>query len=106
MLSKIEDVEDTKDYLVCLTAGKTLKKVSMKNYSKSQKVISENSTLFDIHTFTLQVKSTDTVLIFTDKGNCLKVPVDKLAGASGEIRVFRSNKSTKRWIFWKRQFQF
>lgn len=79
VLSKIEDVEDTKDYLVCLTAGKTLKKVSMKNYSKSQKVISENSTLFDIHTFTLQVKSTDTVLIFTDKGNCLKVPVDKLA---------------------------
>ena len=79
VLSKIEDVEDTKDYLVCLTAGKTLKKVSMKNYSKSQKVISENSTLFDIHTFTLQVKSTDTVLIFTDKGNCLKVPVDKLS---------------------------
>ena len=79
VLSKIEDVEDTKDYLVCLTAGKTLKKVSMKNYSKSQKVISENSTLFDIHTFTLQVKSTDTVLIFTDKGNCLKVAVDKLA---------------------------
>lgn len=79
VLSKIEDVEDTKDYLVCLTAGKTLKKVSMKNYSKSQKVISENSTLFDIHTFTLQVKSTDTVLIFTDKGNCLKIPVDKLA---------------------------
>lgn len=78
VLSKIEDVEDTKDYLICLTAGKTLKKVSVKNYSKSQKNLSDTSTLFDIHTSVLQVKATDTVLIFTDKGNCLKVSVDKL----------------------------
>jgi DNA gyrase subunit A len=79
VLTKIEEMEDTKDYLIALTAGKTLKKVSMKNYSKSQRGLTENSTLFDIHTSVLPVKSTDTVLIFTDKGNCLKVAVSQLA---------------------------
>ena len=78
VLTKIEDIEDTKDYFVALSAGKTLKKVSAKNYSKSNKVLSENSTLFDIHTQILSVKATDTVLIFTDRGNCIKTTVDKL----------------------------
>lgn len=77
-LTKIEEMEDTKDYLIALSAGKTLKKVSMKNYSKSLKTLSDTSTLFDIHTNLLPVKATDTVLIFTDRGNCIKIVVDKL----------------------------
>ena len=77
-LTKIEEMEDTKDYLIALSAGKTLKKVSMKNYSKSLKTLSDTSTLFDIHTSLLEVKATDTVLIFTDRGNCVKAVVDKL----------------------------
>ena len=79
-LTKIEEMEDTKDYLIALSAGKTLKKVSMKNYSKSLKTLSDTSTLFDIHTSLLEVKATDTVLIFTDRGNCVKAVVDKLPG--------------------------
>lgn len=78
VLTKIDEMEDTKDYLLALSAGKTLKKVSMKNYSKSNKVLGENSTLFDIHTQVVPVKASDTVLIFTDRGNCLKTVVDKL----------------------------
>lgn len=78
VLTKIEEVEDTKDYLIALSAGKTLKKVSVKNYSKSQKTLSDSSTLFDIHNSILPVKATDTVLIFTDKGNCVKMVVDKI----------------------------
>ena len=77
-LTKIEEMEDTKDYLIALSAGKTLKKVNMKNYSKSSKNLSDTSTLFDIHTSVLPVKATDTVLIFTDRGNCVKMVVDKL----------------------------
>ena len=78
VLTKIEEIEETKDYLIALSAGKTLKKVNIKNYSKSQKNIGDNSTLFDIHTTILPVKPSDTILIFTDKGNCLKTTVDKL----------------------------
>ncbi len=79
VLAKVEDVEEAKDYLIALTAGKTLKKVSMKNYAKSQKTLGEGSTLFDIHTSLMSVKASDTVLIFTDKGNCLKVNVGNLS---------------------------
>lgn len=78
VLTKIEDMEDTKNYLIALSAGRTLKKVSTKNYAKSQKVLTENSTLFDIHTSVLEVKPSDTVLIFTDRGNCIKMQVDKI----------------------------
>lgn len=78
VLKKIEDVEDSKEYLVLISAGKTIKKVTLTNYSKSIKTISDNSTLFDVHTKCLKAKSTDTVLIFTEKGNCVKISVDKI----------------------------
>jgi len=78
VLAKVEDADDSKDFLIALTAGKTLKKISMKNYSKAQKTLGDGSTLFDIHTFVLPVKETDTALIYTDKGNCLKVAVSAL----------------------------
>ncbi len=77
-LTTIDEMEDTKDYLIAISAGRTVKKVSMKNFSKSQRTLTDNSTLFDVHTQILPVKATDTVLIFTDRGNCVKVQVDKL----------------------------
>lgn len=77
-LNKVEEVEESKDYFIALTAGKTVKKVSVKNYSKSMRNLTDGSTLFDIHTKLLPVKATDTVLIFTDRGNCIKSVVDKL----------------------------
>ncbi|MDE6583511.1 MAG: DNA topoisomerase 4 subunit A, partial [Clostridia bacterium] len=77
-LEKIEDLEDTKDYYVAVTAGKTLKKISAKNYSKSQRTVGDGSTLFNVHTSLLPVKPTDTILIFTDQGNWLKTTVEKL----------------------------
>ncbi len=77
-LAKIEEVEESKDYVIALSAGKTIKKVNLKNYNKSQKILTDNSTLFDIHTKILFVKPTDTVLIFTDRGNCVKMVVAKL----------------------------
>ena len=78
VLTKLEDMEDTKDYLVTLSAGKTIKKVSTKNYAKSQRVLTDTSTLFDIHTSMVEVKPNDTILVFTDRGNCVKLQVDKM----------------------------
>lgn len=78
-LEKIEDLEDVKEnYFVAVTAGKTLKKISVKNYSKSQRTVGDGSTLFNVHTSLLPVKHSDTILIFTDQGNCLKTTVEKL----------------------------
>ena len=77
-LAKLEDMEDSNDYFITISAGRTVKRVSEKNYSKSQKMLNDSSTLFDIHTQMLSVRATDTVLIFTDKGNCVKITADKI----------------------------
>ena len=45
-----EDSEDNdKDYVVAITAGNTIKKVTAKNYSMSQKNLTENSTINDVY---------------------------------------------------------
>ena len=77
-LAKLEDMEDSNDYFITISAGRTVKRVSEKSYSKSQKMLNDSSTLFDIHTQMLSVRATDTVLIFTDKGNCVKITADKI----------------------------
>lgn len=69
---------DDKGYVIVLSAGKTIKKVSAKNYSMSQKNLNDNSTLTDVHTQLYNVSSSDTILMFTNLGNCVKIQVDKL----------------------------
>ena len=78
VLTKMEEVEDVKEFYLLLSAGKTIKKVNMTNYNKTQKTVADGSTLFDIITRKMLVKSNDTVLILTEKGNCVKISVDKI----------------------------
>ncbi len=80
VLKKVEEEEvAAKDYYLLLSAGKTIKKVNMTSYMKSTRTVGDGSTLFDVITQKLKVKSTDTVLILTEKGNCVKAQVDKIA---------------------------
>ena len=69
---KIEAVVIESEGYVAISADGGIKNISSGNYNKSQKDITENSTLSHIHTQIELMKSTDTVLIFTNKGNCLK----------------------------------
>ncbi len=78
VLAKIEEVEDTKDYLLLLSAGKTVKKVNMTNYAKTTKTIADGSTLFDVITTKQKYKANDSVLIVTEKGNCLKINLTQI----------------------------
>ena len=78
VLKKMEEVEDTKDYFLVLSAGKTIKKVNMTNYSKTVKTVSDGSTLFDVITSKTRVKANDPVLIITEKGNCLKINASQI----------------------------
>ncbi len=81
VLKAVEEVtfEDTREFYLLLTAGKTVKKVNMTSYLKSNRTVSDGSTLFDIITTKLKVKATDQVLILTEKGNCIKTSADKIA---------------------------
>ena len=73
---KDEVVDDEKkNFVVALTAGGTIKKVNPRNYASSQKVLGDNSTITDVHTKIMHLSSKDTVLIITNKGNCVKTTV-------------------------------
>jgi len=65
-------------YDLVLSAGGTIKKVTAKNYSMSNKAISDGTTLCDVHTQILEEKTGDVVLIFTDKGNVIKTTIDSI----------------------------
>ena len=64
---------DVADVIVALSCGNTIKRLSTKNYSMSQKSLSDNSTITDVHSQVLKVPSNELLFILTNKGNCLKV---------------------------------
>ncbi|MBO5021921.1 MAG: DNA topoisomerase 4 subunit A [Clostridia bacterium] len=72
-LDKVED-EPAKNYIFAISAGNTIKKVTTKNYSMSQKTIGENTTITDIPKQIKTLSSNDTVFIFTNYGNVIKLP--------------------------------
>ncbi len=79
---KLEEVKesglDDSKYILALSHGRTIKKFSVKNYSMSQKTLSDNTTITDLHSQMLPVSGSETVLIFTNLGNCIKVACDKI----------------------------
>lgn len=78
VLKKADEVEEAKEYYVLISAGKTIKRVNMTNYSKSTRTIGDGSTLLDVITTKFKLKSTDNILIITEKGMCIKTTVDKI----------------------------
>lgn len=76
---KSEEIVLEREVVLAITADKLIKAIPIKNYNLAQReVVNENTTLSHVHTQLLNIKSTKTVLIFTDKGNCYKVVVDKI----------------------------
>lgn len=73
-----ENDESGKNFVLAITAGNTIKKVTSKNYSMSQKTLSDNSTITDIAKQVETFSGSDTVLIFTSQGNAIKVNVGAL----------------------------
>ncbi len=69
-----ENEEPAKNFIFAISAGGTVKKVSTKNYSMSQKTIGENTTITDIPMQVETISSSDTVLVFTNYGNAVKLP--------------------------------
>lgn len=96
---KVKEVEtevvSVQNYMLAITAGGTVKKVTAKNYSMSNKALSDNSALTDVHSQVLSCTSADTILIFSDTGNVIKVPVDKLKECKWRDKGFAMNEIDK-----------
>ena len=67
-----------KNYVMAISAGNTIKKVTAKNYSMSQKGLSDNSTITDVPLQIESFASNDTVLIFTNQGNAIKRTAEEI----------------------------
>ena len=78
IITSQENDESGKNFVLAITAGNTIKKVTSKNYSMSQKTLSDNSTITDIAKQVETFSGSDTVLIFTSQGNAIKVNVGAL----------------------------
>ena len=74
-----EEIDETeafaRDVVVAVTANNTIKCIPQKNYQLAQKEMTDTSTLYDVHTIILNAITTQDVLIFTNYGNCFKIPV-------------------------------
>ena len=77
-LEKVVDESSMANYVVAVTAAGTVKKVTNKNYSMSNKNLIDGSTLCDVHSQVLFCTANDLILIFTDRGNVVKTTVEKL----------------------------
>ena len=79
-LQKIEDQDDSssKNFVLSISAGNTIKKVTARNYSMSQKGVVDNTTINDIPKQVENYSSNDNVLIFTSQGNAIKCNVGEL----------------------------
>lgn len=73
-----QEEEEDKSFMVALSAIGTIKKVPLKNYSMSQKALSDNSTLSDVHSKVVKLSSKDVVMFITKKGNICKMQVDAI----------------------------
>lgn len=73
-LEEISDKEEenVKNYVFAISASGTIKKVTTKNYSMSQKTIGDNTTTSDIAKQIEIFASNDTILIYTSQGNIIK----------------------------------
>ena len=77
----VRDIKEEKvseNYVIGLTAANTVKRIPAKNFSMSDKDISERSTLNNMHTALVAATGRDKVMFFTDKGNCYQTTADKL----------------------------
>ena len=74
----VEEVKDPNEIeggevVVAISAGNTIKRISPRNYSMSQKSLSDNSTITDVHSQVIKFDAKEQIFIITDKGNCVKV---------------------------------
>ena len=85
-VTPLEEEVVIKDYMLALTANKTIKAIPIKNYNLAIRELGENSGLSEVHTVLLKAKSTDKVLVFTNKGNVFKTQVSNIPEAKWKER--------------------
>ena len=83
------DVKPILNYVLGYSIGGTIKKIPEKNFNMSDKSIGENTSKTDVLKLKLNVKSTDSVLIFTNLGNVVKLEMENLPECKYKDKGFK-----------------
>ena len=76
VLESIENEdEDIETYHFITTPQNTLKNINLKSYNLVVKELSNNGTLLEVPSTSFKVDNNKDVYIFTDIGNCIRIPV-------------------------------
>ena len=71
-----KELKQIDDFVVAFTNGKAFKKMTEKNYKMSDKSVKPNSAPSDFVKFTCKARSDQTLLAFTNLGNCCKIDME------------------------------
>ncbi len=71
-----KELKQIDDFVVAFTEGKTFKKMTEKNFKSSDKSVKDNSIADDFVNFAVKAKSDQTLLAFTNLGNCCKIDME------------------------------
>ena len=78
---KLEPIIMETEVVLAVCATGAVKSIPLKNYNLAAKELGQSSTLDHVHTQLLKIKNTEKVLIFTNKGNCLKISAGNIPEA-------------------------
>ena len=71
-----KELKQIDDFTVGFTYGKAFKKMTERNFKSSDKHVKENSNIEDFIKFATNAKSNQTLLAFTNLGNCCKIDME------------------------------
>lgn len=71
-----KELKQIDDFVVGFTYGKTFKKMTEKNFKMSDKKVKDNSSADDFIVVKTKAKSNQTLIAFTNLGNCCKIDME------------------------------
>ena len=71
-----KELKQIDDFTVAFTYGKAFKKMTERNFKSSDKSVKDNSVADDFVLFATNAKSDQTLLAFTNLGNCCKIDME------------------------------
>ena len=71
-----KELKQIDDFIVAFTEGKAFKKMTEKNFKMSDKKVKDNSCADDFIKFKVKARSDQTLLAFTNLGNCHKIDME------------------------------
>ena len=71
----LRQIAPPEECVICVGQKGSLKRISLKNYNKTGRVVTENTTMNEIHSILIKSSTDHSVLMFTDLGNCVSVNV-------------------------------